>query len=110
MQNSKCKTEREVRSARLSHFEFCLLHLALIDLDNAPALSLFRCRVDPRIGKRRRSLACRDSGERILLHLARHVLVCRRKRPAVQTYPQPEQRIREAVALLSRDDEVDVLE
>ena len=47
---------------------------------------------------------------RVVLDLAGDVLFGRLDRTAMQAHPEAEQRVGEAVALLTRDDEVDVLE
>src|SRR6478672_13191147 len=44
------------------------------------------------------------------MDLAREVVFARRRRSAVEAYPDAQQRIGEAVALLFRGDQVDVLE
>ena len=83
-----------------SNFAFCILHLVLVDLDDAPALTFFRRGVDAGVGERGSGLWLRHARERVALHLADDVLIGRRRGAAVQAHPQAEQWIGEAVALL----------
>src|SRR4030095_15501342 len=78
------------------------VRLTSIDLDDAPALSLFERGIDASVGQRGGRLRFRDAGQRIQLHLAPDFLVHRRCGTAMEPYPETEQRIGEAVALLSR--------
>src|SRR4030095_8194819 len=86
------------------------VRLTSIDLDDAPALSLFERGLDASVARRGGRLGFRDAGQRIQLHLAPDFLVHRRCGTAMEPYPETEQRIGEAVALLSRRHEVDVFE
>ena len=84
-----------------------------VDLDSAQSISMMPQRLRslaPAPAMASDGSALRQARQRVALHLARDFVDGRRDRAAVQAHPQPQQRIGEAVALLPRDDEVDVLE
>src|SRR5262245_16458228 len=61
-----------------------------------------------RLGLRR--LRRRQPRQGIAVYLAREIVFARRRRPAMEAHPYAQQRIGEAVPLLTRRHEIDVLE
>src|SRR5688500_11966683 len=82
-----------------------------VDFYDSPAFSFFRRGVRAGVGERGGwFLGVRQARQRVALHLAADFVRGRRRRTAVQADPQAKQRIGERVFLLSRGDEIDVLE
>src|SRR5439155_22130279 len=80
---------------------------SLINLDDSPALlALGRLST----GKRERGLRERKPRLHVAVELARDFFLRRRRGPAVEPHPHAQDRIREAIPLHARHDQVDILE